>query len=138
MTRRQTITVAVFIALVTGAAPVSSQVYSWEDEHGNTVFSDTPPENGTAKPVDPSENANPPIPLPKPHERPRRSATQTSGNASSASPAEDRAQHRRCERIDNRLDTITTRLRRGYREPTGNRLRSERRELQREQFRECD
>lgn len=128
--------ITLLIALTLMAAPAMAQVYSWEDKDGNTVFSDTPPENRQAQQVDPSENANPAIPLPEPRQR----RTRPAGNTSRSSPSpsrEEQAQQRRCERIDERLEKINTRLRRGYREPTGNRLRAQRRDLRKQRYREC-
>ena len=118
-------------------ASVQADVYSWEDKDGNTVFSDTPPENRPVEQIDPSANANPAITLPEPRQRQTQKDTSSRSASPSSASREDRAQQRRCERIDSRLETINTRLRRGYREPTGNRLRSERRELQTERYRDC-
>ena len=116
--------------------PVQAEVYSWEDDDGNTVFSDTPPENRPVEQIDPSANANPAIPLPEPRQR-RAQPTENTSRSSSSPSREEQAQQRRCERIDERLERINTRLRRGYREPTGNRLRSQRRDLRKQRYREC-
>ena len=46
-------------------------------------------------------------------------------------------QHKQCERLQVRLDRVEQRLADGYREPTGNALRRERRELKSQLFRQC-
>ena len=137
MPKRRIVPVTLVTALAISAGPALAQVYSWEDKDGTTVFSDTPPENRPVEQIDPSENANPAIPLPEPRQRPTRPSSSRNSSSSSSNSREDRAQQRRCERIDSRLETINTRLRRGYREPTGNRLRSQRRDLQQERYRDC-
>ncbi len=49
----------------------------------------------------------------------------------------DQRQQKKCARYQARLDRINRKLDAGYREPRGNELRQQRRELESKLFREC-
>ncbi len=131
----------VFLGLLLWATFSSGQVYQWVDENGVRHFSDRqPPEGVEARETRPgglsTYTAAPVLPTPAPAQRqqsPQQSVTVTP----SSTPAAPRRNEQRCQSYLAQLEHIQEQLRRGYREPRGNRLRAQRREVSTRYRNEC-
>ncbi|MFC3286193.1 DUF4124 domain-containing protein [Litchfieldella rifensis] len=127
------------LALVCGLASVAwaqAPLYSWHDAEGKRHFSDQPPPPEAVIELEIDLDDLPALtPMQPPGESPYRPLTPPVP-AEPASP--DIVQAPDCVSIERRLTYIQQRLRAGYREPEGNRLRAERRRLQEYHRRECD
>ncbi|MDI4638105.1 MULTISPECIES: DUF4124 domain-containing protein [Halomonadaceae] len=127
----------VCLVLAGWAVAAQAEIYSWQDETGQWHFADHSPEGGGGEPRTPDElsdinsmrppGASPYRPLPS--ARSSRSSGNVQRNASGSNP--------RCNRLEQRLESIQQQLRAGYEEPRGNRLRAARRELTAAYRREC-
>jgi len=126
-----------FVILACAAVPAWSEVYSWQDESGRQRFSDRPPENRDYERWTPPENPNSDLQFPEP--RPWPDDTDEGGDESEkdAASSDESVQEEQCREYEEELERINNRLRAGYGEPEGNRLRARRRELRSKEFREC-
>ncbi|MAX33122.1 MAG: hypothetical protein CME72_08660 [Halomonadaceae bacterium] len=114
-----------------------AQIYSWQDETGQWHFADHSPEGGGGEQRNLDElsdinSMRPPGDSPyRALSSPQssRSGSSVQRNAGGANP--------RCDRLEQRLESIQQQLRVGYEEPRGNRLRAARRELTAVYRREC-
>lgn len=136
-----------FFFLFLWSSLVFGQVYQWVDENGVRHFSDQPPPDGQsserARTGSLSTYSAPPVP----RVAPERDAAQSSGPASRSSiiveqspaPLQDEPKRNEwlCQSYLDRLERIRVQLRSGYREPTGNRLRAERRDVSARYRSEC-
>jgi len=117
--------------------PPAGGVYAWRDAQGRRHFGDRPPSGVLAERIDPSRlQPNRMAPL-VPSDPPRsRSAQRYAAEASvptatnaSAPDWESSARAGECAWIEREIEWIDARMRQGYREPYGERLREERRRL---------
>lgn len=123
---------------------VEAQVYEWFDAEGNRHFSDKKPEGVEFRTLgDPAANLS--SYQPSEIRRPRPSTGETRGGASASGPrrratagADARNQEAVCAEYLARIDRIHDRLRAGYDEPTGNRLRARRSALRADWRRDCN
>lgn len=120
------------------ATPVHGGIYTWTDEEGVTHYTDQPRGEG-AEEAAPGGLANSPMEMPEPGTwKPERDQEDDDGGAHEAArEREEAVQKRRCRRYEERLEWINEELGSGYREPRGNRLRADRRELRSKIFSEC-
>ncbi len=132
------IAAGLLIALTGG---VQAQIYEWFDENGARHFSDQEPVGVRYRIVGEDESRLSTY-TPDPAPRRRTSATPndagsgtTRAGAANASVAERSEQV--CRDYLERLDAVQQRLRAGYSEPRGNRLRAQRRALQNAYQRDC-
>ena len=121
------------------------QVYHWVDENGVRHFSDQPPPDGreTERARTGSLSIYSPTTAPPPASRARASRPawlppQSSiGPEHSVSLSDFGRTAALCQHYLDRLESIRDQLSRGYREPRGNRLRAQRRELSTKYRSEC-
>lgn len=119
------------------AATVHAEIFTWTDEEGVTHYTDQPGNEGAAETTRP-ELVNSPMEMPEPGTwEPEREHKEDDDDDHKAARETVSAQERRCQRYEERLDRVNEELGRGYREPRGNRLRAERRELRSKIFSEC-
>lgn len=118
-------------------AVVAAEIYRWRDAKGKLHYGELIPQNADYELVD--ESTLPPVhtvPVPEktsqPAAKPHHSALKKSSRKTKENPA-----IKRCRRYREQLETIQSRLRAGYREPQGNRLRAKRRQLEQRQREEC-
>jgi hypothetical protein len=139
--------VGVVLFLVFSASLAFGQVYQWVDENGVRHFSDQPPPDGreseqakTSRLSTYSPAPAPRVPNPTGASAPAASAPRVivvpEQSAAPAPPASGRNEYL-CQSYLNQLEYIRIQLRSGYREPRGNRLRAERRELSTRYRSEC-
>ncbi|WP_192034980.1 DUF4124 domain-containing protein [Halomonas sp. YLGW01] len=131
------------LTLAVWTLAVEAQVYSWQDEEGRWHFADAPP--AAQEPADDTERRSvddlPTLntmqpPQASPYRQP--ATPPSSGRAShSLSGSREAAPDPRCQRLEERLESVQQALRAGYREPRGNRLRARRRALTDAYRREC-
>lgn len=127
MARMQWLTRAVFLLAIIS---INSQakLYKWVDEQGQTHFSDLPPFNSEAKiETLPAPEVGNQILAPEKIEFYR---------APKKTARKRKTKRRNCNKYAVRIDKVQQQLRRGYKEPRGNKLRARRRELS-EQLRQC-
>lgn len=123
---------------------LQAQVYEWFDEHGNRHFSDKKPEGMEFRLLDGADanlssyTSNRIQYRPPPIER--GSVGPASPNPSRESTVADTRETKpaNCAGYLARINRIHDRLRAGYDEPTGNRLRAERSALRRAYRRHCN
>ncbi|TVP53957.1 MAG: DUF4124 domain-containing protein [Halomonadaceae bacterium] len=112
----------------------NAEVFIWTDDQGQAHFSDTPPDNAPYRGMPTPDLKNTPLLLPEQRSRPSpRSATTRKTNTSVAPTT----RNPRCQNYEQRLERVQLQLRNGYREPRGNRLRHERRELKSKLWNDC-
>lgn len=119
-------------------------IYRWHDAQGHVQFSESKPLQSTYEEV--NQQALPLVhdmqslvePAKKITHKPTKSKTAKSNSAAShrRAAAHDKA-IRRCNRYQEQLETIQQHLHAGYREPTGNRLRAKRSQLEERIRKEC-
>lgn len=119
---------------------LQAQVYEWFDEAGTRHFSDKKPEGVAFRELgDPAANLSSyrateiRRPLPSADEG-RTGASPSARNRRTARRELEAA----CEEYLSRIDALHDRLRSGYDEPTGNRLRAERSALRAAYLRDCN
>ncbi|KAA8983630.1 MULTISPECIES: DUF4124 domain-containing protein [Gammaproteobacteria] len=118
-------------------ATVHAEIFTWTDEEGVTHYTDQPGKEGAEEATSP-ELANSPMELPEPGTwKPERENREDDDNDHKTARETVSARERRCQRYEERLSRVNEELGRGYREPRGNRLRAERRELRSKIFSEC-
>lgn len=123
---------------------LQGQVYEWFDADGNRHFSDQKPEGVAFRALgDPAANLSSYKPADIQQSQPlvdqRRSESSSSGQSrrsTAGTPAEDLKAI--CAEYLARIDSIHDRLRAGYDEPRGNRLRAERSALRAAYRRDCN
>lgn len=126
------------------SSPMLAQVYEWYDDAGKRHFSDQEPVGVVYRVLgDPAENLSSYAPTairqPRSGRREARAAEATAARANRAPAASPSADPDAiCSNYLARIDTIQDRLRSGYDEPTGNRLRASRRALQSAYWRDCN
>ncbi|MGM0449465.1 MAG: DUF4124 domain-containing protein [Pseudomonadota bacterium] len=124
--------------LVLATSAAYAEIYRWTDEEGVTHYTDTPRQGGADKEWTRPELANSPMELPEPGTwKPERKENEGDDEGHEAAREKMAAKERRCEEYEERLDQVNEELGRGYREPRGNKLRAERRELRSKMFSEC-
>lgn len=138
---------SVLFGLVLGTAAVG-QVYEWFDADGNRHFSDQKPDGVEYRVLgDPAANLSSyrPTEIRQPHaaidERfPDATSSTPSSRSATGSRAGSTAEELKaaCAEYLARIDDIHDRLRSGYNEPTGNRLRAERSALRTAYRRDCN
>lgn len=108
-----------------------SSIYQWRDASGQIQFGDRPPHPEQAESVSTAQmraiNSQAPPP-----DMPSMLSRQTS-----KAPSRKRQRSSRCDSYRRGLAMVEDKLRAGYREPQGNRLRERRRELSGKLWREC-
>lgn len=135
-----------FLLLFVLAQPCAGQMYEWVDENGQRHFSDQKPPTGTHYRVrdeadtDLLSTYSPGI---QPNKRKSQPSAKSKARGSMTSKRRKAAAQKaqveaRCEKYLQRLRRIQEKLRKGYREPQGNRLRQQRYELSRRYQRECN
>jgi len=119
-------------------------VYEWVDEAGQRHFSDQKPNDVDPNAIEPfqlyddspqpqqTKEAYQPKRYTSPPRKPSRSRQRRQRQAQARLK-----QQQRCEKYLDQMRTIQTQLRRGYREPQGNRLRQRRFELSKKYQKEC-
>lgn len=124
--------------LVLATSPAHAEIYRWTDEDGVTHYTDTPRQGGADKEWTRPELANSPMELPEPGTwEPEREEEDGGDDDRQTAREKVSEKKRRCRQYEERLDRINEELGRGYREPRGNKLRAERRELRSTMFSEC-
>ncbi len=136
-------TVAAVSVLLCIAAMARAEVYTWTDRHGVIHFSDQPPD------TIPHQQIQPGAPVTLPMSENLRQGRRISGirkdvQALLAEPGGARSSSVReapdskvCAGYRSQLDKVQSRLRAGYSNEEGNRLRRQRRELSQRISREC-
>lgn len=123
-----------FVMLASSAA--QAEFERWTDDNGVIYYRnlESPaPEKATPPPASKSKRKAASI-------RPSAIAKNERKAAQQRRKAREKAQARkekRCARLQKKLDNIQQKLDDGYREPKGNTLRRQRREVQSQMFREC-
>jgi hypothetical protein len=110
----------------------ADSVYQWVDEKGRLHFSDQKPAGQSAEPVKPLQlNRAKPVTAAEPYRasppglKPSKRATKKSSFNSD------------CQKLQVKLQRVENKLRSGYKEPKGNKLRAQRRELVSAQRKAC-
>lgn len=133
------------IILILGfAIGAPAEIYEWTDEDGNRHFSDSKPPEGIEYRIRGADEGRlstysssiRPAPAQPPRLRGSSAPRQREAPAGSVAD-QNRLIAIRCQQYLDRMDWIQSRLRAGYREPYGNALRRERREISTKYFREC-
>lgn len=127
------------------AQQASADMYTWTDDQGTTHFSDEAPEAHKPQPV--VLGAPSIVPMSaniRAGEKVSKSARQIENMLARDRPTrstpvstESVANQNRCNKLRLRLDAIQKKLRSGYSNDRGNRLRRQRRELSQRYSREC-
>jgi hypothetical protein len=126
-----------FITLCTHA----NSIYRWRDAQGHLHYDDSKPlhhdseliDNDALSPINTSVATTPASTVKSNHtSQSKKSKKLTQKRNKNADAAKQR-----CRRYDEQLETIANRLHAGYREPTGNRLRAKRRQLEQRVRDEC-
>jgi len=135
----QACAILLFASLI--PATLVAEIYKWQDEKGRVHYGERPPaDHAEAREI---SAALPPI-----HEIPAATAPKAAERPSLQTKADDRRetlaaeralerQTQRCEKYADQLADIQRKLRAGYREPRGNKLRERRRLLEQKQHDEC-
>lgn len=135
---------SIFIATLTllACSPATGDIYKWVDDKGVTHYSD----NAQAAPQNHQriDAELPPVHrMDKPDARLSRIQRQAQKERS-AQAAASRRQHTTprptkspCASLERQLRSVQSQLRRGYREPRGNKLRERRRDLEARLINEC-
>ncbi|GAB4200628.1 MAG: hypothetical protein Tsb002_36860 [Wenzhouxiangellaceae bacterium] len=127
--------------LVLAPSMALAQMYEWVDEQGRRHFSDQLPPPGISYQVREEDSEDLLSTYAPEATRQRKSSRKTSrqrsGRRSDVASRERREQEKRCAQYLQRMEKVQDRLRRGYREPQGNRLRQQRRDLSDRYQREC-
>lgn len=120
----------------------SAEIYKWVDADGVTHYSDR--KTGAPQSRQQVDRALPPVHL---IEQPDPALSRVQQQAAREREAAHRtavvvrrrpsSNHNRCTRYQQQLDKVQTQLRRGYREPRGNKLRERRRNIQEKINAEC-
>ena len=123
------------------SAVANAELYEWVDENGQRHFSDRKPmdvvsfqshEEAVSDLMSVYGSAI------KPKKFNKKKKTKRKGKQRSAKKYKEKAkQEERCESYLKRMDKVQEKLRRGYSEPQGNKLRSRRRELSLRYQKEC-
>ena len=124
-------------------SPIHAQVYEWIDEDGNRHFSDQKPVGVEFRALDDPDatlsSYRPATPRqPVPLNRRNVDANPSPGRNPRSAGVAARQLEKRCADYLARIDSIHDRLRRGYEEPTGNRLRAQRSALRTAYRRDCN
>jgi hypothetical protein len=132
---------AVCLAWITEPAPSNAEIYTWVDDKGVTHYSDS---NANA----PADHQQVSQELPFVHQlaEPDPALTRTLSASererqqrlpSASQSRASRSNRTSCASYQRQLDNLQAKLRRGYREPRGNKLREKRRRLQARYNAEC-
>jgi len=116
---------------------MAAEIYRWRDAKGKLHYGELIPQDADYQRVD--ESSLPPlhtVPVPEKTSQPAAKPHQSAVKKSSRKIKENSA-IKRCRRYQEQLETIQSKLRAGYREPQGNRLRAKRRQLEQRQREEC-
>lgn len=129
--------VALFLPTILSAA----EIYRWRDAQGRLHYGESIPDAAQYDQLDPA--TLPPVhAVPAPDvstpvsAQPVKQQSPRTGKRNYRSAKENPA-IKRCRRYQQQLETIQAKLRAGYREPTGNRLRAKRRQVEQRQRDEC-
>ena len=135
------------ILLLFWASLAFGQVYQWVDENGVRHFSDQPPPDGreSERARTGSLSTYSPAPLPRPASpaesrqsvQPAPRAIIVPEYSTAASQSGSGRNEALCQQYLDQLESIRVQLRSGYREPRGNWLRAQRRELSTKYRSEC-
>lgn len=118
--------IAIYWVFVPSVA--TAELYKWIDDKGRTHYSDTAPltENSLQEYHAPADNRiAPPAYIPYPKYTPFKKKPKARRRAKVS-----------CEKYQNRIDKVQKKLRAGYKEPRGNKLRARKRELN-DKLRRC-
>lgn len=148
--------IAINFFISIGFAATSAHYYRWQDHLGVWHFSDKPPGKSAVSPRKAAqtlqlENLNTfpinviaPYVLESSSEKTRRRWKQKSGSNENKrdkrkklKAKEENTRRKNCKAFHVRLDRIQRKLRSGYKEPQGNRLREKRRALKNQVYRHC-
>jgi hypothetical protein len=129
-----------FITLCAYANPI----YRWRDAQGHLHYDESKPlhhdyeliDNKTLPPANTSTAPNTLTQSATEKSSRSRHVKQSKYKSHKRNKSADAAKQR-CRRYDEQLETIANRLHAGYREPTGNRLRAKRRQLEQRVRDEC-
>ena len=135
----------VFLCCAAIAQPASAEMYTWTDDQGAIHFSDEAPVDYESEPVDlsapsvvpMSENIRAGERVSDTAREIKSMLAQDRPTRSSPVSTESSANQKRCDALRQKLDTIQQKLRSGYSNDRGNRLRRQRRELSQRYSREC-
>lgn len=136
------------IQLVTGPG-LNAEIYHWQDASGKSHYSDRPAADepsrriavegppllegrrSSARSQPRQQSSHPPRPLPSPEPRFPTSAETSERNTAAARRLAE------CARLQQSIAAIEDKLRKGYREPRGNKLRGQRRQFSAQFNRQC-
>lgn len=128
------------------SAAASTSYYRWQDSQGDWHFSDHPPSSPTSdtnlsKVLGQSVNTSKPTIKPDnhvTHKLKSRTVSDRHKNIESKRQLKKKSKQKRlCETLQEKLNTIHTKLRAGYKEPKGNQLRKQRRKINNKIYRQC-
>jgi len=128
------------------SAVAGSSYYRWQDNQGNWHFSDQPPvapatETIIAKVSGPTVNTSKPSSLSIDHTSIKLSDQPINKRQKNSQITRQlKHQFKRkqiCHTLEAKLDTIQKKLRAGYKEPKGNQLRKQRREISNKIYHQC-
>jgi hypothetical protein len=139
--------VGVILFLLFSAPLAFGQVYQWVDENGVRHFSDQPPPDGRESERARTGSLSTYSPAPVPRQTTPTGTTQPAASAprvvvvpeySTEQPQLGSGRNEGlCQFYLDQLESIRVQLRSGYREPSGNRLRAQRRDLSTKYRSEC-
>ena len=127
------------------ATAVTAEVYRWTDASGAVHFSDTPPESGQTARVELRQPVTVPMAdnigqaerIRKSRQEVGRLLAPASGDRYRRGQQQARARAARCRKLKQRLERIQGRLRSGYSNSQGNRLREQKREVEDQYSHDC-
>lgn|GEM_PF-232263 len=149
---------AIFALGLVFVVPATAQIYTWTDAQGVVHYTDKQPKDQAVLPVQPGEGSrykSKPIKpgfLARPAEKEDNPSSNRSTRRSDSSPAPTRSAYEKkvvrerltegrpplnCQAAKRRIDSIDAQLKAGYSASQGNRLRSERKELNRQYAWDC-
>ncbi len=132
---------ALLLFAILAPATAAAEIYKWRDDKGRVHYGERPP-------ADHHEAREISTTLPPIHEIPAAKTPLTSKPKARQAQASDlrrtiaaeqahERQQQRCNQYAEQLADINRKLRAGYREPRGNKLRQRRRALEQKQHEEC-
>jgi hypothetical protein len=119
----------------------AAEIYRWRDAQGKLHYGELVPQDADYEQLD--QSTLPPVhTLPVAEKSPQVETTSNRAQQKKSRPksrrgVQENSRIKRCRRYQEQLETIQSKLRAGYREPQGNRLRAKRRQLEQHQREEC-
>ena len=129
--------------LLLACGPIGAQIYEWVDDEGRRHFSDREPvgveyrRRSGASPGGALSTYRAAVPPSRREAEPSAASSREAAARRVATSRRRARLDRHCRTLHERLDRIRQRLRAGYSEPTGNRLRAERHALNDAWRRDC-